>query len=113
MPASLIITGYVVLYGSWFTLLLAVYVLFILTPQETDVQRLWVSSVFLFIAAIAAVGSALVLISNRKRGEELPGDYTLNSRDLVYIAPFTLAHVTLIVAYVMGVLLDALKSPLN
>ena len=118
IPVSLIITGYVVLYLSWFTLLLAVYVLFILIHQETDVQRLWVSSVFLSIAAIAAVGSALALISNRNRRKELGqnvqpflGGYTLNSRDLIYIAPFALAFVTIIVAYVMGVLLNILKSP--
>ena len=114
MPRTIAIAGYVVLYFSWFTLLFTVYQTFIFLPLEPDVQEIWVSSVFLSIAAIAAVGSALALISSHKRWEELPGDYTLNSRDLVYIAPFTLAHVTLIAAYVKTVvLLGPFNSPLS
>ena len=112
MPQGLVITGYFVLYLSWFTLLFAVYMLCIYIPLEPNTQRLWVSSIFLAISAIAAVGSILALIIDRDRRTELEqntqpflGGYTLNSRDLIYIAPFALAFASLTVAGVVGALM--------
>ena len=174
MPEGLTITGYIVLYASWFTLLYAVYMLFL----DVSVLWSWLSRIFLSVSVIAAVGSALALIidrnsytefeqniqpltdgyipssrklaagyvvfcliwfgllfpfyryiqaaghlptemvsvfiavfavalilmRNRIRRTELEqniqpflGGYTLSSRDLIYIAPFALAFVTLII----------------
>ena len=112
-----LIAGYVVFCVIWFILLFTVYVYGIYTRLLYG-SLVLVSSVFIAIPAIFAVGLAWTLIRNRNYGGELGqnvqpflGGYTLNSRDLIYIAPFALAFVTFIVACVMGVLLNALKNP--
>ena len=108
MPRTIAIAGYVVLYVVWLASLLSVFSIAIMGYRNPD------GSLDLFrslgfveasIGAIAAVGSALALIHNR--WEEFPSDYTLNSRELIYIAPFAFAFVTVVL-----VIIKAFLAPL-
>ena len=100
MPRTVATAGYVVLYVGWLASLLSVFSIALMDYRNPDGSLDIFNAlgfVHAFIGTIAAVGSALALISNRKRWEEFPGDHTLNSRELIYIAPFAFAFVTVVV----------------
>ena len=98
MPLTIAIAGYVVLYLGWFGSIYTEVVFYggyggtdFLEPHLVAV---WIPA---SMAVITAVVSAWTLIGYRDPWQELPGDYTLNSRELVCIAPFALAFITIIV----------------
>ena len=114
MSGNIVTTGYVVLYVVWLGSLLSVFSIAIMGYRNPDDGSLDLFRSLGFveasIGAIAAVWSALALIRNRNRWEELPGDYTLNSRELIYIAPFALAFVTVVVFVIVLAFLAPLVS---
>ena len=111
MPRTIAIAGYVVLYVGWLASLLSVFSLALMDYRNPDGSLdIFRSLGFVeaFIGAVAAVWSALALVNNRKRWEEFPGDHTINSRELIYIAPFAFAFITVVIVIIKGFLVPLL-----